>query len=63
MLDFKKVKQAEKQKASELFKTQLGKAHLLDIKTQAKTFVPGAPLPEVVNKNSNSAGLTPEQVR
>ena len=63
VLDFKKVKPAEREKASDLFRTQLGKSQLKDIKEQAKTFVPGAPLPEATNKQSNPAGLTPEQVK
>ena len=34
-----------------------------DIQRKAKTFVPGEPLPEATNKNTNAAGLTPEQVK
>jgi len=64
VLDFKKIKQKEKDTAKSLFKTKEGKTQLKDIQLKAKTFVPGAPLPEATNnKPSNSAGLTPEQVK
>jgi len=63
VLDFKKIKRQEKEKAKSLFKTRLGKTQLKDIQEKAKTFTPGAPLPEATNKNTNSAGLTPEQVK
>lgn len=63
VLDFKKIKMQEKEKAKVLFKTRLGKTQLKDIQEKAKTFTPGAPLPEATNKNTNSAGLTPEQVK
>jgi len=63
VLDFKKVKSQERENARNLFKTKEGKTQLKDIQRKAKTFVPGEPLPEAVNKNTNSAGLTPEQVR
>ena len=62
MLDFKKIKQKERETAKSLFKTREGKTQLKDIQQKAKTFVPGAPLPEATNKSTNSAGLTPEQV-
>jgi hypothetical protein len=61
-LDFKKIKQKERDNAKLLFKTREGKTQLKDIQRKAKTFVPGAPLPEATNKNTNAAGLTPEQV-
>jgi len=61
VLDFKKVKQQEKEAAKALFKTKEGKTQLKDIQRKAKTFVPGEPLPEAVNRTTNPAGLTPEQ--
>jgi len=63
VLDFKKIKQKERETAKSLFKTREGKTQLKDIQQKAKTFVPGAPLPEATNKRTNSAGLTPEQVK
>merc|ERR1719391_1196192 len=45
------------------FKKKEGKTQLKDISRKAKTFTPGDPLPEATNKTTNSAGLTPEQVR
>merc|ERR1712179_30749 len=63
VLDFKKVKQQEREAAKALFKTKEGKTQLKDIQRKAKTFTPGEPLPEATNKNTNAAGLTPDQVR
>lgn len=63
VLDFKKVKQRERENAKLLFKSKEGKTQLKDIQRKAKTFVPGEPLPEATNKTTNPAGLTPEQVR
>eukprot|EP00090_Calanus_glacialis_P026496 TRINITY_DN41713_c0_g1_i1.p1 TRINITY_DN41713_c0_g1~~TRINITY_DN41713_c0_g1_i1.p1 ORF type:complete len:252 (+),score=94.97 TRINITY_DN41713_c0_g1_i1:47-802(+) len=63
VLDFKKVKQQEREAAKALFKTKEGKTQLKDIQRKAKTFVPGEPLPEATNKTNNPAGLNPEQVR
>jgi len=63
VLDFKKVKDKEREAAKKLFKTKEGKTQLKDISRKAKTFTPGDPLPEATNKTTNSAGLTPEQVR
>merc|ERR1711978_7665 len=63
VLDFKKVKDKEREAAKALFKTKEGKTQLKDIQRKAKTFVPGEPLPEATNRTTNSAGLTPEQVR
>jgi len=62
VLDFKKVKQKEREAAKQLYKSKEGKTQLKDIQRKAKTFVPGEPLPEATNKNTNAAGLTPEQV-
>jgi len=63
VLDFKKIKQKERISSASLFKTREGKTQLKEIQHKAKTFVPGSPLPEAVNKPTNSAGLTPKQVR
>ena len=63
VLDFKKVKQKERDAAKQLYKSKEGKTQLKDIMRKAKTFTPGEPLPEATNKNTNAAGLTPEQVR
>ena len=62
VLDFKKVKQKERDAAKQLYKSKEGKTQLKDIQRKAKTFTPGEPLPEATNKNTNAAGLTPEQV-
>merc|ERR1712098_841834 len=63
VLDFKKVKQKERDAAKLLYKSKEGKTQLTDIQRKAKTFTPGDALPEATNKTTNSAGLTPEQVR
>jgi len=63
VLDFKKIKQKEREAAKSLYKSKEGKTQLKDIQRKAKTFVPGEPLPEATNKNTNAAGLTPDQVR
>jgi len=63
VLDFKRVKDKERIQAKSLFKTREGKTQLKDIQRKAKTFTPGEALPEATNKNTNAAGLTPEQVR
>ena len=62
VLDFKKVKQKEREAAKLLYKSKEGKTQLKDIQRKAKTFTPGEPLPEATNKTTNAAGLTPEQV-
>ena len=56
------MKQKEREAAKQLYKSKEGKTQLKDIQRKAKTFVPGEPLPEATNKNTNAAGLTPEQV-
>lgn len=63
VLDFKKVKDKERAEAKALFRTREGKTQLKDIQRKAKTFTPGDALPEATNRNTNAAGLTPEQVR
>lgn len=55
------MKQQEREAAKALFKTKEGKTQLKDIQRKAKTFVPGEPLPEAINRTTNPAGLTPEQ--
>ena len=62
VLDFKKIKQKEREAAKSLYKSKEGKTQLKDIQRKAKTFVPGEPLPEATNKNTNAAGLSPDQV-
>ena len=62
VLDFKKVKQKERDSAKQLYKSKEGKTQLKDIQRKAKTFTPGEPLPEATNKNTNAAGLSPDQV-
>ncbi len=62
VLDFKKVKQKEKDEAKKLFKSKEGKEQLKEIEKKAKTFVPGGEL-EDKRKTGNAAGLTPDQVR
>ena len=57
------MKQKEREAAKQLYKSKEGKTQLKDIQRKAKTFVPGEPLPEATNKNTNAAGLTPEQVK
>ena len=61
-MDFKKIKQKEREAAKSLYKSKEGKTQLKDIQRKAKTFVPGEPLPEATNKNTNAAGLSPDQV-
>ena len=61
-MDFKKIKEKERETAKLLFKSKEGKTQLKDIQQKAKTFVPGAALPEATNKATNPAGLNPEQV-
>ena len=63
VLDFRKIKQKEKESSKSLFKSKEGKTQLKDIQQKAKTFVPGSALPEATNKPANPAGLTADQVR
>ena len=56
------MKDKEREAAKALFKTKEGKTQLKDIQRKARTFTPGDALPEATNKNTNAAGLTPEQV-
>lgn len=64
VLDFKKVKQKEKEEAKSLFKSKKGKEQLKEIEKKAKTFVPGGDMPNTKKfGNGNAAGLTPEQVK
>ena len=61
VLDFKKVKQKEREEAKTLFKSKKGKEQLMEIKKKAKTFVPGGNMPD--GKKVNASGLTPEQIK
>ena len=61
VLDFKKIKQKERDEAQKLFKSKKGKDQLKEIEKKAKTFIPGGNMEN--NRKSNAAGLTPEQVR
>jgi len=63
VLDFRKIKQKEKESSKSLFKSKEGKTQLKDIQQKAKTFVPGSALPEATNKPANPAGLTADQVK
>ena len=56
------MKEKEREAAKQLYKSKEGKTQLKDIQRKAKTFTPGEPLPEATNKNTNAAGLSPEQV-
>jgi len=70
VLDFRKVKQSERESAKKLFKSRAGKDQLKEIKKRAQTFLPGEPLDgdQKNGKNgrraaTNASGLTPAQVR
>ena len=63
VLDFKRVKDKEREEAKALFKSKVGKDQMREIKKRAKTFTPGAPLTEGGRPATNASGLTPEQVR
>ena len=63
VLDFKKVKQGEREEARALFKTKQGKEQLREIKKRAKTFTPGEPEVAGGRPATNASGLTPEQVK
>ena len=59
VLDFKKVKQKEREEAKAIFKSKKGKEQLKEIEKKAKTFVPGGDMPN--SKKTNPAGLSAEQ--
>jgi len=64
VLDFRKVKQKEKEEAKALFKSKEGKDQLKDIETQAKTFIPGEPIHEKpIDTKAHQPKLAPEQIR
>jgi U2 small nuclear ribonucleoprotein A' len=64
VLDFKKVKQTERDEAKTLFKSKHGKEQLREIKKRAKTFTPGEGAENAGGRpTTNASGLTPEQVR
>jgi len=64
VLDFKKVKQAEREQASALYTSKKGKDQMREIKRKARTFVPGEKLTSVEASNkANPSGLNPEQIK
>jgi len=63
VLDFKKVREKDREEAKALFKSKQGKDQLKEIKKRAKTFTPGAPLEGGGRPITNASGLTPDQVR
>ena len=66
VLDFRKVKQSEKDEAKRLFKSKQGKEELKDIEKRAKTFTPGEPVSDshAAPKEIPQANkLAPEQIR
>jgi len=65
VLDFKKVKQQEREQADSLFTSKKGKDQMREIKKKARTFVPGAPLGvDATNASkANPSGLTPDQIK
>lgn len=46
LLDFRKIKQKEREEANALFKSKKGKELQKEIAKKAKTFVPGGNLPD-----------------
>jgi len=63
VLDFRKVKKAEREDAKKLFKSKAGKDQLKKITEKAKTFVPGAPLPDAKKDSAHPSGLSQQQIR
>jgi len=66
VLDFKKVKQQEREAAESLYASKKGKDQMKEIKKKARTFVPGAPLGVDANKTgskTNPSGLSVEQIK
>lgn len=49
LLDFRKIKMKERQEAKNLFKSKKGKEIQKEIAKRAKTFVPGANIPNAAN--------------
>ena len=56
LLDFRKIKQKEREEANTLFKSKKGKEMQKEITRKAKTFVPGGnmPDPKVTSKYLNN---------
>lgn len=46
LLDFRKIKQKEREEANNLFKSKKGKEIHKEIQRKAKTFVPGGNMPD-----------------
>merc|ERR1712049_35474 len=63
VLDFRKVKQKERDECKQLFKSKEGKDQLKEIKKRAKTFVVPGDTEAAKATGINSSGLTPDQVR
>lgn len=61
LLDFKKVKQKERDSAKVLFKSRQGKEIQKEISKKARTFVPGAGLSEAIRQPVG--GPSPEEVQ
>ncbi|CAG2056154.1 unnamed protein product [Timema podura] len=58
LLDFRKIKLKEREEANSLFKSKKGKELQKEIAKKAKTFVPGAGLPE----STKPSGPSPEEL-
>ncbi|XP_037078375.1 LOW QUALITY PROTEIN: U2 small nuclear ribonucleoprotein A'-like [Pollicipes pollicipes] len=63
VLDFRRVKQKEREQANALFKSKKGKQMQKEISKRAKTFVPGAGLESAVQARAVPAGPTAEDTR
>ncbi|XP_045473286.1 U2 small nuclear ribonucleoprotein A' [Harmonia axyridis] len=59
LLDFRKVKEKEREEAKQLFKSKKGKELQKEIAKRSKTFVPGGN----TNQISKSKGLTEQEIR
>lgn len=53
LLDFRKIKQKEREEANHLFKSKKGKELQKDIAKKAKTFVPGAHIADTPKASGN----------
>jgi len=62
LLDFKKIRQKEREEANGLFKSKKGRELQREIAKKSKTFVPGSNLPDQ-NKAAKSGSATQEEVR
>lgn len=54
LLDFRKVRMKERDEASSLFKSKKGKELQKEIMKRAKTFVPGAAIPNAPKRNKQT---------